>query len=304
MNKRENPEPGLPTGVGLTALNVARARAVESRRVDRLFDDPWAQAFVTAAGSIEAQSPEPMALPTAAGAPIQLASMLDEYVPIRTRFFDDCLRDACAADCRQVALVAAGLDTRAFRLAWPPGVRLFELDLPEVFRFKEGVLSAHHATPACLRTVVPVDLRADWPAALVGAGFRPTEATAWLLEGILMYLGERERDQLVERLSDLSRAGSRLALEPPGWTIPASLIPALALGRIDPADLTQLKSLTDAAQADASVADPMGWLASHGWTTRLYSAKTQFAAYGRTVPPAVEALLGATPRWLATAERS
>jgi methyltransferase (TIGR00027 family) len=292
-------EQGLPTGVGLTGLNVARGRAAESRRADRLFNDPYAQEFVAAATPGLVKPTEQ----TTEGETVNIASILDAYVPIRTRFFDACLHDACQAGCRQVVLVAAGLDTRAFRLTWPPGVCLFELDLPDVFRFKERVLHALNATPACRRATVPADLREDWPAAMLGAGFQPGEATVWLLEGILMYLTESERNHLLERVGDMSIFGSRLALEPPGWTLPASLVSSLAYGAIDRSAMTQLKSLMVTAQRDASVVDPVAWLAGHGWNARLFSAREQFAACGRPLPPALETLLSAVPRWLALAER-
>ncbi len=290
--------------MGSTAMNVARSRAAESRRADRLFDDPFAREFVLAASPEPAEPPGDTARQPSVGEAVNLASVLDEYVPIRTRFFDDYLRDAGEAGCRQVALLAAGLDTRAFRLVWPEGVRLFELDLPDVFAFKERVLASRHATPACQRHVVPVDLRGDWPAALLDAGFRPDRATVWLLEGILMYLAEDERNAVLEQVGGLSVSESRLALEPPGWTIPASLLPSLARGVIDQSALTQLRALTEAAQSDPSVRDPLAWLAGHGWKGRLHGAKEQFASYGRSLPPLVEVMLGAAPRWLATAERS
>src|SRR5262249_54799214 len=126
-------EQPLPRGVGLTALSVADARARESARPDRLFDDPFAQLFVDAAGA-------EFAPPSTANA-IDIRAARAEYVAIRTRFFDDELRAACAAGCRQVVVLAAGLDTRAFRLEWPVGARLFELDVAEVLAFKERVLA-------------------------------------------------------------------------------------------------------------------------------------------------------------------
>ncbi|MCL4534090.1 MAG: SAM-dependent methyltransferase [Bacteroidetes bacterium] len=304
MGDSGKPGQDLPKGVGLTALNVARGRATETGRADRLFDDLLAQEFVIAATPESAESPEKIASQAKEGGTINIASILDDYVPIRTRFFDDYLRDACQAGCRQVVILAAGLDTRAFRLTWPQTVHIFELDLPDVFAFKERVLSSHHAAPACRRTIVPVDLREDWPAALLDAGFQPDEATAWLLEGILMYLTENERDNLLEWVGDLSTAGSRLALEPPAWTIPASLVPSLTLGVIDQPTMARLRALTVAARSDPSVVDLIAWLAGHGWRARRYSAKDQFTAYGRTLPPAIAAVLGATPRWLATAERA
>jgi methyltransferase (TIGR00027 family) len=102
---------------------------------------------------------------------------------VRTRVFDDFLMDACVRGCRQVVLVAAGLDTRAFRLSWPAGVSLFEIDLPAVLAFKEQVLTSTDAAPRCHRVAVPADLREDWSSQLVTAGFQPATPTVLLLEG-------------------------------------------------------------------------------------------------------------------------
>jgi methyltransferase (TIGR00027 family) len=105
---------------------------------------------------------------------------------IRTRFFDDYLLDATARGIGQVVLLAAGLDTRAYRLLWPRGVRVFELDLPEVMGFKEGVLTERRAVSRCERTVVPIDLRKGWTVPLSKAGLSSSEPTTWLAEGLLI----------------------------------------------------------------------------------------------------------------------
>jgi Leucine carboxyl methyltransferase len=156
------------SGLSKTALGMARVRAAESRRPDRLFDDPYASAFV---GTF----PEEQVI---TGGLSSLGAAFFFHGAIRTRFFDDHLLAATAAGCRQVVLLAAGLDTRAFRLAWPDGVRLFEVDLPEILGVKERVLAEQKAVPRCRRTVVPADLRADWPAAVIAEGFQPARTTA------------------------------------------------------------------------------------------------------------------------------
>src|SRR5947208_1787873 len=160
-----------PRGVSRTALLMAVLRTAEGKRADLLVDDPLAPAFVAAAGG--GDTPAAALLPPGASG----------FLAIRTRFFDDAVLAACAAGVRQVVLLGAGLDARAFRLAWPPGVRLFELDLPELFAFKEPVVA--RATPKCTRIVVPVDMRADWTGPLTAAGFDGAAPTAWLAEGLL-----------------------------------------------------------------------------------------------------------------------
>src|SRR6185437_9179966 len=136
-----------------------------------------------------------------------------DSVAVRTRFCDDYLLAAARSGCRQIVLLAAGLDARAFRLAWPEGSRVWEIDMPGVFAFKERVLANRGATPVCERTIIPADLRGDWPHLLTGTGFDPAQPAAWLVEGLLMYLDERERDLLMDRVGTLSGAGSRIALD-------------------------------------------------------------------------------------------
>lgn len=142
-----------------------------------------------------------------------LGASLGRHVVIRTRFFDDYLLDAAAAGVRQVVLLAAGLDTRAFRLPWPGGVRVFELDLPEVLTFKAQVLARSGAAPCCGRAVLPVDLRTDWRGALLASGHDLGQPTAWLVEGLLIYLTATEAGRLLADITATSAPGSRLAFE-------------------------------------------------------------------------------------------
>jgi methyltransferase (TIGR00027 family) len=194
---------------------------------------------------------------------------------IRTRFFDDHLLGAAAAGCRQVVLLAAGLDTRAFRLAWPGGVRLFELDLPEVLEFKERVLAARLAVPRCERVVLTVDLREHWPAALTRSGFQPTEPTAWLAEGLLIYLSAGEATSLLTAVGELSAPASRLAFE--HSTIAQS--PLLARARSMPAMDRYTKLWKGGLGADGP-----GWLARHGWRVQVHHRADLAARYGRSLP--------------------
>ncbi|KPC94899.1 methyltransferase [Streptomyces sp. NRRL F-6602] len=203
----------ITSGVGVTALAVAAGRAVESARDDALITDPYAAAFVAAAGT---SAP----LPVGAGEPHgqgddahELWSLVVDYVGIRSRVFDDFLTDAARDGIRQIVILASGLDTRAFRLEWPAGTRCFELDQPGVLDFKLRVLSEHDARPSCLHTPVPTDLREDWAAALEGAGFTPEEPTAWLAEGLLPYLTPEAEERLFKEIDRLSAPGSRLAAE-------------------------------------------------------------------------------------------
>jgi methyltransferase (TIGR00027 family) len=276
----------LSAGAGMTALGLARARAAESERPDRLFADPLAAAFV-AAGSAGGRGGRPPADPS----PEQISAWMAmaDYFAVRTRFFDDHLLAACEVGGRQVVLLGAGLDTRAFRLPWPTGVRLFEVDLPEVLRFKESVLAERAAMPACERVTIPADLRGDWSPALAAAGLDASLPVAWLAEGLLRYVEEDEGDRLLRRAGELSAAGSRLALEGTGQ--------ALLLHSL-PADVPMPGSRRPVRT------DPVGWLAGLGWQAQAWDAAETFVRYGRPVPAPLDASVpGAVRGWLATATR-
>lgn len=199
-------------GVGKTAIGVASLRAVESRRPDRLFDDPYAQAFVEAARALVPELAD-SGLDGDHRSLTGIGALFYSHVVVRTRFYDEYLLAATAAGCGQVVLLAAGLDTRAFRLSWPKPVRLFELDLPEVLSFKHRVLAGQDAIPGCARATVPVDLREDWSCELLAAGFQPAISTAWLAEGLLIYLSREEAATMLTVMGELSASGSRLSFE-------------------------------------------------------------------------------------------
>jgi methyltransferase (TIGR00027 family) len=252
-------------GVSRIAVWLAGMRADESTREDRLFDDRLAGAFAAAAGVGPGGDEGGSALPAGAG----------HSLAIRTRFFDDQAMDACAAGIKQVVLLAAGLDSRAFRLDWPDHVRLFELDLPEVFEFKEPVLIANNASARCERVVVPVDLREDWVPALRGAGFDPATATLWLAEGLLPYLTHAEGDRLLAAVGRLSTLGSHLVLDHLDKT---------AANR--PAVRTTAQTVRNAGAPFMSMVDsPVEWLANYGWHARIFRIPALTESYGRTFPP-------------------
>jgi methyltransferase (TIGR00027 family) len=207
----------------------------------------------------------------------RLGEVFAFHAVIRTRFFDDYLLTAAAAGCRQVVLLAAGLDSRAFRLRWPAGTRLFEADLPGVTGFKETVLARLDAKPACERTVIPADLRGSWPARLTAAGFDRAARTAWLAEGLLLYLSAEEAAGLLAGIGELSAPGSQLSFE--HGTIAASGL--LAQARTLPG-MGQYAALWKGGLGE----DAPSWLASHGWQPHVHDRAALAAAYGRPVPKA------------------
>ncbi|MFE3293696.1 SAM-dependent methyltransferase [Rhodococcus sp. NPDC059234] len=197
----------VPEGVGGTALAVARARAAETARPDRLFADPLAAVFLEAAGN-----PEPRA--RAAMEPEAVRAVVEMYhwIVARTVFLDSVATTAVQDGIEQVVVLGAGLDTRGFRLGWPSTVVLFEVDRSDVFAFKESALRAAGTEPTCRRRTVAVDLREDWIPALAAAGFAPDSPTLWIAEGLLTYLEADEVDRLLSAVTAASAPGSRLAV--------------------------------------------------------------------------------------------
>jgi methyltransferase (TIGR00027 family) len=247
------------SGVGWTATGIAAIRALETARPDRLFKDPLAARFVAASGRSLANRQ------AAAGADERTRrhwSAIQQWVVVRTRFLDELVVRACREGCSQVIVLGAGLDARAFRLHWPAGVRLFEVDLPEVLAFKERVLASSDVESRCTRIVVPCDLRRDWPSALTAAGVR-SEPMVWIAEGLLVYLTDEENDRLLSRVSSLSPLGSRLGL---------------SLRRQD-AD-APASSSRELWQSDG-VDHPGAWLAGHGWLAEVFDADERATAHGR-----------------------
>ncbi|WP_280690663.1 SAM-dependent methyltransferase [Kitasatospora sp. GAS204B] len=259
----------IPEGVGRTAIGVARARAFESARPDRLFDDPYAAAFVVAAGEQPPLAPRPNRSPA-------LIAMARHLV-VRTRFFDDYLLGAAREGCAQVVVPAVGLDTRAFRLAWPAGTRVFELDMPPVLAFKERVLAEQGAVAPVERTVLAADLREDWATVLAGAGFDPAVRTVWLLEGLLVYLGSDEVAAILGTIGELSAPGSRLALtHGRGSNEPAQ--PGGPAEEMAPApELSAVYALWRGGLDE----DPISWLNRHGWQAERHDRAELAVGYGR-----------------------
>lgn len=253
-------------GVGHTAIWVAALRANETQRADRLFDDRLAPAFVEAA--VKTGAPQPSAGPPGAS----------EFLAIRVRFYDDYLLGAATTGIRQVVLLAAGLDTRAFRLPWPAGVRLFELDLPQLFTFKESVLAQHHTPPNCQRITVAVDLRTDWATPLNAAGFDPTLPTAWLAEGLLPYLTMTDNDRMLTTIGVLSAPGSRLALDHMDRSA---------------TDRAAMQETSDAVRKlgaawKSTLDNPVDWLTSHGWHPSTARVPALGEQYNRPLPDYVD----------------
>src|SRR6201993_3798687 len=196
----------IVSSVGYTALLVAGWRALHAMTAQPLAHDNYAQHFITASGDPYLTSA--LLNPgTSEG-----STAFPRLYGVQTRFFDEFFMSAAARGIRQAVIVAAGLDSRTYRLDWPSGTAVFEVDQPKVLEFKERVLAERAAEPAADRFEVAADLRDDWSKPLRAAGFDPHSPAAWSVEGILPYLTGAAQDTLFTRISELSAPGSHRAI--------------------------------------------------------------------------------------------
>lgn len=274
------------SGVGITALGVAATRAMETTRDDALIDDPYAARFVERAGEHL-----PVSLPTSLGAAAALGNGAGEdvdwrrfflamagYMGVRSRFFDDWFADATASGIRQVVILAAGLDTRAYRLPWPDGTSVFEIDQPRVLEFKDEVLADDGAVARCVRHTVPIDLREDWSDALLREGLALDRPTAWLAEGLLPYLPAEAANGLFETVTRLSAPGSRLALE----DMDRETRDVVHEPRF--AAMQQRYGVDMAAMwPEGERPDPVEWLRAHDWRVETVRGAEASQRYGRSL---------------------
>jgi methyltransferase (TIGR00027 family) len=266
--------------LGLTARWTAGVRARESAREDRLFEDPWAEALTGKEGAEWlAQRPEDSTLPMA----------------IRARFFDDFLQDVSRQHAiRQVVLMAAGLDTRAFRLDWPAGTCLFELDQPEVLQNKERVLQAAGARPNCQRQLVEADLTCPWQERLAHSGFDPQVPSIWLLEGFLFYLSNESITQVLDGVTNLAASGSWMGFD---------IINSVMLTSTWTRPWVEMQASMGAPWIGTLDA-PQEFLARRGWLATLTQAGASDANYGRWRLPVLPVTAPDMPHnWFVTAQK-
>jgi methyltransferase (TIGR00027 family) len=205
----------LGSSVGTTATMVAAARALASAEENPLINDPFAAPLVRAVGIdfFTRMLDGDLDLSAFPDFTPERAQAMIDGMAVRTKFFDDYFATAAAAGCRQAVILASGLDSRAFRLPWPDHTVVYELDQPDVIAFKTPVLTDVGAHPTATRHTIGIDLREDWPAALRAAGFDATAPTAWLAEGLLIYLPGEAQDRLFDDITALSAPGSAVATE-------------------------------------------------------------------------------------------
>lgn len=216
MPRTDNDTWDLATSVGATATMVAAARAIATNADNPLIEDRFAEPLVRAVG-VDFFTRWVSGDLVAADVDDHESGWKLEHMPAamaaRTRFFDSFFHAATRAGIRQAVILASGLDARAYRLAWPADMTVFEIDQPQVIAFKAATLAELGAAPRAELRTVSVDLRNDWPKALAGAGFDKNRPTAWIAEGLFGYLPPEAQDRLLDNITALSADGSRLACE-------------------------------------------------------------------------------------------
>jgi methyltransferase (TIGR00027 family) len=288
MARTDNDTWDLASSVGATATMVAAARAMASTAEDALIDDPFAAPLVRAVGvdfftRLVTGELRPEDLDNDSES-VGMQRMTDNMA-VRTKFFDEFFLGSTEGGIRQAVILASGLDSRAYRLAWPAGTTVYEIDQPDVIEFKTTTLAELGAEPTAERRAVAMDLRYDWPSALIEEGFDPNQPTAWSAEGLLGYLPPDAQDRLLDTITELSAPGSRVAVE----SVP-NIDPAdheKAMERMQSAserwrdhgfdlDFAELVYLGDRNEAAA-------YLGDHGWQLSRQSVNELFAANG--LPP-------------------
>jgi methyltransferase (TIGR00027 family) len=292
--------------LGAEGWGVVGARAADTESDDPLINDPFARVFLDRVGDgvwnwygapelpadvVEAEPDMP-----------QRMQGLVSYFATRTKFFDTEFLDATNAGIRQAVILAAGLDARSWRLPWPDGTTVYELDQDRVLDFKASTLHEHGAEPTCHRVAVAVDLRQDWPTALQQAGFDPSAPSVWSIEGLLMYLPAAAQDLLFARIQDLAAPGSRIAVEGLG---PDFADPDGRAQRREQMD--RVRELMEKAGVQLEVPktdelwyfeereDVADWLHRNGWDVTATPSDELMASYGR---PRAQGLEEASPMHL------
>ena len=267
--------------VGATALGVAASRAAETAGSNPLIRDEFARVLVSSAGPAWARLTDPELAWLDGDEDGRRAHRIGiDYQAVRTHFFDEYFDDAAEAGIRQVVILAAGLDSRAYRLNWPDGTAVYEIDQPKVLEYKTGILQQHGAAPTASRRPVPIDLRDDWPAALAAAGFDRTRPTAWLAEGLLPYLPSDAQDRLFEMFTALSAPGSQVAIEAFGMNSRSNSQRWLRMRERLGLDVN-VQALT---YHEPDRSDAAQWLTDHGWQVHTVDNREEMARLGRPVP--------------------
>jgi methyltransferase (TIGR00027 family) len=267
----------ITTSVGSTALFVAAARALEAQKPDPLAVDPYAEVFCRAVGGhwadvVDGKAPDSTLV-------TEFGGHFVDFQGARTRYFDNFFVRAADTGVRQIVLLAAGLDSRAYRLPWPKGTVVFELDQPRVLEFKRQVLAEHGDEPTAERREIAVDLRDDWVRALLDAGFDPTRPAAFLAEGLLIYLPATAQGELFAGIDSLACPGSHVGIEE-GEPMPDQVFELLrAREQAEDGDSRFFTLIYNQQYARAE-----DWFGQRGWTAKGTPLADYLVQMGRALP--------------------
>jgi methyltransferase (TIGR00027 family) len=281
MTRTENDTWDLASSVGATATAVAASRAMASQGPDPLLDDPWADPLVRAVGIDTFIKLIDGELRPSDDDPLLNRRAMNEQITVRTRFFDDFFVQASGSGIGQAVILASGLDTRAYRLPWPAGTAVYEIDQPEVIDFKTRTLAGLGAEPAARCRTIAIDLRDDWPSALAAAGLDTGQPTAWSAEGLLVYLPPDAQDRLFDSITALSAPGSRIATEhldlrniPSDWAQRLTERSRRIGSNINLAELFYTDQRNTAAE----------YLSAHGWRVDIRTTEQAYTVNGFELP--------------------
>jgi methyltransferase (TIGR00027 family) len=267
----------ITSSVGATALFVAASRALEANKPDPLVVDPYAEIFCRVVGGewadvLDGKAPENRLMS-------EFGEHFVDYQAARTKIFDEYFYGAADAGVRQIVIPAAGLDSRAYRLAWPEGTVVFELDQPQVLEFKRDVLASSGEAPTAERREIAVDLRDDWPQALRRNGFDASKPSAWLVEGLLVYLPAVAQGALFNGINDLAAPGSHVAVDDRQRFSDELYREALDAEQ-ESEDAAQFFSLI----YNERHAPAIDWFTDHGWQGTAVELPEYLRQIGRPLP--------------------
>ena len=271
----------ITTSVGSTALFVAAARALEATKAAPLATDPYAAVFCRAAGGEWADAVDGV-ISGSHGKQLldgDFGGYFVSFQGARTKYFDAYFARAIEAGVRQIVLIAAGLDSRAYRLPWADGTVVYEIDQPKVLEFKRTVMAQAGDPPRAERREVAVDLRDDWAGALQDSGFDPTVPTAWIAEGLLIYLPAAAQDQLFSGIDALSSPGSWVAVEE-GRPMPQQVFDLKRQQERDAGEEGTFFTLIYNEQ----IAPADEWFGARGWDATPTRLSEYLDGVGRPVP--------------------
>jgi methyltransferase (TIGR00027 family) len=269
----------IVTGVGSTAVIVAAFRAEEAKSPAPLARDEFAELLISTPQLSELRESISSGWTSS---PEQQEDYLRlvSYHAVRTHFFDRFCSESSAAGIEQVVILAAGLDSRAYRLDWTPGTSVYEIDMPEVLDYKSGTLALNRVAPKVTLRAIGVDLRTDWPAALREQGFDAGRPSAWLMEGLLPFLDPQAQHSLFDQLDALSAPGSRVGAEDYSGV---GLKQAIAKQRDAGTPTTDSGlALDDVWSEDAEVSSA-AWFGARGWHSEVLDSRRESERLGRPV---------------------